>query len=79
MTRGRFHYFSFSDESRKKSVPGMKTCEIYYVFNVINHLQFLGNMLHIILRVYHPKQAFELYIGLSYIYTLFILYKNTYL
>lgn len=56
----------------------MKTDEIYFVFDVINHIQFLDNILHIILSVYHPKQTAELYFGLFYIYTLFILYKNKY-
>jgi len=57
----------------------MKTDEIYFLFDVIKNMWFLDNILHIILTVYHPKQAAELYIDLFYLYTLFTLHKNTYL
>lgn len=78
MTRGRFQYFSFSDESRKKYVPGMKTREIYYVFDVINHIQFLDNMSHIILTVCHPKQAFDILICSRYTHYLFCIRIHIY-
>lgn len=75
----RFLCFSFSYESRNKSVPNMKNDKIYFVFDVINHIHFLNNILDIILTFYHSKQTTELHLGLFYIYKLFILYKNTYI